>query len=151
MERLLKGRVLVLLACIVLGCVSCMNDGGSDWVGKWQLREYQRPDGSVQKVDSIFYGFQKGSFLAYCMNENGAYSGFYGYYRLKDDEITIILWPDNTPGHEEEHKALVNSEGYKKFFNWGEDGERTFRVEELTNKKMRLNYEDTKYVFRKYD
>lgn len=150
MKRLLKGRILLLLVCVGLGVASCMNDGGSDWVGKWQLREYQYPDGRVQEVDSIFYGFQKGSFLAYCMNEQGYYESYYGYYKLKDDEISITLWPDNSPGYEEQHKSLVSSSSYKKFFNWGDDGERTFKVEELTNKKMRLNYEGIKYVFRKY-
>ena len=59
MKKLLNGTILLLLMCAVLGLASCMNDGGSDWVGKWQLREYQYPDGEVQKVDSIFYGFQK--------------------------------------------------------------------------------------------
>ena len=59
MKRLLNGTILLLLMCVALGLASCMNDGGSDWVGKWQLREYQYPDGKVQKVDSIFYGFQK--------------------------------------------------------------------------------------------
>ena len=140
----------MLLMCAVLGLASCMNDGGSDWVGKWQLREYQYPDGEVQKVDSIFYGFQKGSFLAYCMNESGSYESFYGYYKLKDDEISITLWPDNSSGNEAAHEELVNSASYKKFFGWGDTGERTFKVEELTNKKMRLNYEGMKYVFRKY-
>ncbi|WP_281695614.1 MULTISPECIES: lipocalin-like domain-containing protein [Bacteroidaceae] len=150
MKKLLNGTILLLLMCAVLGLASCMNDGGSDWVGKWQLREYQYPDGEVQKVDSIFYGFQKGSFLAYCMNESGSYESFYGYYKLKDDEISITLWPDNSSGNEAAHEELVNSASYKKFFGWGDTGERTFKVEELTNKKMRLNYEGTKYVFRKY-
>ena len=98
----------------------------------------------------IFYGFQKGSFLAYCMNESGNYESFYGYYKLKDDEISITLWPDNSSGNETAHEELVNSASYKKFFGWGDTGERTFKVEELTNKKMRLNYEGMKYVFRKY-
>ena len=53
MKRLLNGTILLLLMCVALGLASCMNDGGSDWVGKWQLREYQYPDGKVQKVDSI--------------------------------------------------------------------------------------------------
>nr|WP_302829006.1 lipocalin-like domain-containing protein [uncultured Bacteroides sp.] len=150
MKRLFGGKILLILACVLLGCVSCMNDGGSDWVGQWQLREYQYPDGTVQKVDSIFYGFQKGSFLTYCMNEHGNYESYYGYYKLKDDEISITLWPDNSSGNEEAHNNLVNSASYKKFFNWGEEGERTFKVEELTNKKMRLNYQGIKYVFRKY-
>ena len=136
MKKLLNGTILLLLMCAVLGLASCMNDGGSDWVGKWQLREYQYPDGEVQKVDS--------------MNESGNYESFYGYYKLKDDEISITLWPDNSSGNEAAHEELVNSASYKKFFGWGDTGERTFKVEELTNKKMRLNYEGTKYVFRKY-
>ena len=57
---------------------------------------------------------------------------------------------DNSSGNEAAHEELVNSASYKKFFGWGDTGERTFKVEELTNKKMRLNYEGTKYVFRKY-
>ena len=113
MKKLLNGTILLLLMCAVLGLASCMNDGGSDWVGKWQLREYQYPDGEVQKVDSIFYGFQKGSFLAYCMNESGNYESFYGYYKLKDDEISITLWPDNSSGNEAAHEELVNSASYK--------------------------------------
>ena len=43
MKKLLNGTILLLLMCAVLGLASCMNDGGSDWVGKWQLREYQYP------------------------------------------------------------------------------------------------------------
>lgn len=148
MKKLLDGRILLVLVCVMLAFASCMNDGGSDWVGKWQLRECQYPDGTVQKVDSIFYGFQKGSFLSYCMNEDGNYSSYYGYYKLNEDEISITLWPDSS--QEAEHENLVNSASYKKFFNWGETGERTFKVEELTNKKLRLNYEGIKYVFRKY-
>ena len=58
--------------------------------------------------------------------------------------------PDNSSGNESVHEELVNSDSYKKFFGWGDSGERTFKVEELTNKKMRLDYEGTKYVFRKY-
>ena len=38
MKRLLNGTILLLLMCVALGLASCMNDGGSDWVGKWQLR-----------------------------------------------------------------------------------------------------------------
>ena len=91
-----------------------------------------------------------GSFLAHCMNESGSYESFYGYYKLKDDEISITLWPDNSSGNESVHEELVNSDSYKKFFGWGDSGERTFKVEELTNNKMRLDYEGTKYVFRKY-
>ena len=34
---------------------------------KWQLRQYQYADGTSEKVDSVFYNFQKGSFSAICL------------------------------------------------------------------------------------
>lgn len=142
--------LLLFLITVVSGWTSCMNDGGWNWVGKWQLREYRYPDGRIQKVDSIFYGFQKGSFLAHCMHESGNYESFYGYYKLNADEICITLWPDNSPGNEKEHEELINSGGYKKFFGWGDAGERTFLVEELNGKKMTLSHQGVRYVFRKY-
>ena len=33
MKKLLNGTILLLLMCAVSGLTSCMNDGGSDWVG----------------------------------------------------------------------------------------------------------------------
>lgn len=150
MRNLLNGKVLFILLCTTWGLVSCMNDGSSDWVGKWQLRECQYADGTVQQVDSIFYGFQKGSFLALCMNESGGYESYYGYYTTENDEITITLWPDAREGYETAHEELIGSASYKKFFDWGDTGSRTFTVEELSGKKMQLNYSGTKYVFRKY-
>ena len=128
------GIGLLLLPC----CVSCMNGGDSPWVGRWQLREYRYPDGTVQRVDSVFYGFQKGSFIALYMNEGGGYRPMYGYYEEADDSMTIHLWePD------------VNDSAYWKWFGW-ENGTRSFRVLDLGSKNMRLDYKDTVYVFRSY-
>lgn len=138
MKGLNRWMNALLLAVLAACGVSCMNGGDSPWVGKWQLREYQYPDGRTAKVDSVFYGFQKGSFLTYYMGENGSYRSMYGYYEEGDSEITINLWGPN-----------VNDPTYKKWFDW-EDGIRTFKVEELTSKKIRLNYNDTIYVFRNY-
>ncbi len=148
MKSILKKGIIGCALALLLGLASCMNDDGTGWTGKWQLREYEYADGSVQQVDSIFYGFQKGTFLALCMNTSGQYETYYGYYGTEDDEITIVLWPDTT--QESGHQSLVNSSSYKKFFDWGDSGERTFEVEELTNKKMRLSHDSVTYVFRKY-
>ncbi len=148
MRLWLKKGAFGLLAALMLAVTSCMNDDGTSWTGKWQLREYEYADGSLQQVDSIFYGFQKGTFLALCMNTSGQYETYYGYYGTDEDEITITLWPDST--QESGHRSLVTSSSYKKFFDWGDGGERTFQVEELSNKKMRLVHDSVTYVFRKY-
>lgn len=135
----LKIGIKILSLCVaMLGFISCMNGGDSPWVGKWQLREYQYPDGKVAKVDSVFYGFQKGSFLTYYMGVDGNYRSMYGYYEEGNEEITINLW-----------QPAAGDPTYRKWFGW-EDGVRTFKVEELTSKRIRLNYHDTIYVFRNY-
>ncbi len=128
------GMGLLFLLC----CVSCMNGGDSPWVGRWQLREYQYPDGKVQRVDSVFYGFQKGSFIALYMNAAGTYENMYGYYEEGNDSLTIHLWKPN-----------VDNSAYQKWFGW-QDATRSFRVMDLTSKSMRLDYRDTVYVFRSY-
>lgn len=63
---------IVLVACIL---TACMN-GGGDLAGKWQLRQYQYADGTSEKVDSVFYNFQKGSFSAICLLKDGGVTTF---------------------------------------------------------------------------
>lgn len=60
MKLHLKYLWIVLVTCTL---TACMN-GGGDLAGKWQLRQYQYADGTSEKVDSVFYNFQKGSFSA---------------------------------------------------------------------------------------
>ena len=55
MKLHLKYLWIVLMACTL---TACMN-GGGDLAGKWQLRQYQYADGTSEKVDSVFYNFQK--------------------------------------------------------------------------------------------
>ena len=67
MKLHLKYLWIVLVACTL---TACMN-GGGDLAGKWQLRQYQYADGTSEKVDSVFYNFQKGSFSAICLLKDG--------------------------------------------------------------------------------
>lgn len=130
----LKYLLIVLMACTM---TACMN-GGGDLAGKWQLRQYQYADGTSEKVDSVFYNFQKGSFSVTCLLNSGGYDTFFGNYSLKGDEISIILLPE--------------SEGrgnYDTYIGWP-GGKRTFKVEDLSFSSLRLEFEGTKSVFRKY-
>lgn len=138
MEKDLKAWAKCLW--IVLGIctlTSCMN-GGCDLAGKWQLRQYRYADGTAQKVDSVFYNFQKGSFSVMCLLKDGGLTTFFGNYSLKGDEISINLLPES-----------VNDENYDVYIGWSE-GKRIFKVEDLSYSALRLEYEGTKSVFRKY-
>ena len=91
--RIQKKKIFLIIGLIALILVACSNTDG-DLDNKWQLRQYQYADGSVERQDSIFYNFQKGSFSAICLLKNGGYQTFFGNYSLKGDKISIILLPE---------------------------------------------------------
>lgn len=93
---------------------------------------------SIERQDSIFYNFQKGSFSAICLLKNGSYQTFFGNYSLKGDKISIILLPQS-----------MEDENYSFYMGW-ENGERTFTMEELTSSSLHLEYEGVRYIFRRY-
>ena len=134
MREFNKIRWIVLVACTL---TACMN-GGGDLAGKWQLRQYQYADGTSEKVDSVFYNFQKGSFSAICLLKDGGVTTFFGNYSLKGDKISIILLPQS-----------MEDENYSFYMGW-ENGERTFTMEELTSSSLHLEYEGVRYIFRRY-
>lgn len=135
MKKWLNLLGLLLLFCSTLA--SCSGDDEDKLTAKWQLRTYEFADGMVQKVDSVFYNFQKGSFSAICLLPDGGNQTFFGNYSLQDDKISIILLP--------EYKGEI----YDKYMGW-EDNERTFRIDELSSSTLRLDYEGIISVFRKY-
>jgi hypothetical protein len=120
----------------IITVVSCTDDE-FQLTSKWQLREYKHADGGVTEVDSIFYNFQKGSFLAICMDEKATYHHFHGTYLLGKEELFITIYD-------------TRDSYYNKFFGEWTDANRIFQIEELSSSKMRLNYEGTASVFRKY-
>ena len=121
-----KRKIFLIIGLIVLVLAACSNVDG-DLDDKWQLRQYQYADGSIERQDSIFYNFQKGS-----------YQTFFGNYSLKGDKISIILLPQS-----------MEDENYSFYMGW-ENGERTFTMEELTSSSLHLEYEGVRYIFRRY-
>lgn len=67
------------LDCIGDLYLDCLYEWWGDLAGKWQLRQYQYADGTSEKVDSVFYNFQKGSFSAICLLKDG---GDYVFWKL---------------------------------------------------------------------
>lgn len=132
-----KRKIFLIIGLIVLVLAACNNVDG-DLDDKWQLRQYQYADGSIERQDSIFYNFQKGSFSAICLLKNGSYQTFFGNYSLKGDKISIILLPQS-----------MEDENYSFYMGW-ENGERTFTMEELTSSSLHLEYEGVRYIFRRY-
>ena len=132
-----KRKIFLIIGLIVLVLAACSTVAG-DLDAKWTSRQYQYADGSIERQDSIFYNFQKGSFSAICLLKNGSYQTFFGNYSLKGDKISIILLPQS-----------MEDENYSFYMGW-ENGERTFTMEELTSSSLHLEYEGVRYIFRRY-
>ena len=135
--KIRKRKIFLIIGLVMLVLAACSNVDG-DLENKWQLRQYQYADGSIERQDSIFYNFQKGSFSAICLLKNGSYQTFFGNYSLKGDKISIILLPES-----------VEYENYAFYMGW-ENGERTFTIEELSSSSLRLEHEGVRSIFRKY-
>ena len=135
--KIRKRKIFLIIGLVMLVLAACSNVDG-DLDNKWQLRQYQYADGSIERQDSIFYNFQKGSFSAICLLKNGSYQKFFGNYSLKGDKISIILLPES-----------VEYENYAFYIGW-ENGERTFTIEELSSSSLRLEHEGVRSIFRKY-
>ena len=135
--KIRKRKIFLIIGLVMLVLAACSNVDG-DLDNKWQLRQYQYADGSIERQDSIFYNFQKGSFSAICLLRNGSYQTFFGNYSLKGDKISIILLPES-----------VEYENYALYMGW-ENGKRTFTIEELNSSSLRLEYEGVRSIFRKY-
>ena len=134
---MMKKWLYLLCLPLLLSVVASCSDDEDKLTGKWQLRQYELPDGTVQKEDSVFYNFQKGSFSAICLLEGKTYHTFFGLYSLQDDKIYIILRPEE------------NIDLCKQYLQWDELG-RTFQIEELSSSTLQLRSEDIVSVFRKY-
>ena len=135
--KIRKRKIFLIIGLVMLVLAACSNVDG-DLDNKWQLRQYQYADGSIERQDSIFYNFQKGSFSAICLLKNGSYQTFFGNYSLKGDKISIILLPES-----------VEYENCAFYMGW-ENGERTFTIEELSSSSLRLEHEGVRSIFRKY-
>ena len=132
-------RLMTLLSFVFvfLFLIACDNDTEKRIEGKWQLKFNELSNGDIEKVDSVFYNFQKESFSAICLLNNGQYESFFGNYTLKENKISINLLP--------EYEGVL----YNKYFGWN-NWQREFTIDKLNSTIMQLNFQGNIANFRKY-
>jgi len=123
---------------LLITLVSSCSDEESRLENKWQLQQYEKADGTVQREDSVFYNFMKDSFSAICVLSDGSYTTIFGNYSFNGTELVITVLPESTSGPV-----------YERYLNW-KDGSRIFKVDELSSSVLQLNFNGEKSIFRKY-
>jgi len=124
--------------------MACEPSHNDDIDGKWQLREVVNEDGSVNRVDTVWYNFQTSLFMyqyydAYDKEGEGDYHHSYGYKTREGDtnmELELITY--GTP---------VDSFLLKT--DWA-TAKRSFVIEDHSKNKLVLKSEGKQYNFHKF-
>lgn len=128
---------LLLAVAIVFALYSCNKSDDQQLRGKWQLRTVLETDSigeneTVSQIDTIFYNFDNHIFFL----QTGG--GLMGYYEMRNDSICIEIVDD-----------VYKDPNYLNMFGWNSP-RRNFRIEELTNNRLRLKETNRELVFRKF-
>ena len=127
-------RNLIIAVCALLFVSSCSKDERDKLYGKWQMQEIDT-NGTVEKVDTIYYNFQHGLFQYQIHNENT------GIGRTSDGFNEVI-------GENQIELEILN-EGLLPYTDWTAT-KRVFTIDEVTSKRLVLTSGDKTYTFRNF-
>lgn len=130
--------ILLLVALLF----SCEPDQKDDLEGKWQLLEVTARDGTVTRVDTVWYNIQNTLFMYQyydAADEVKPYRYIYGYKSWRSEKEMAI---------ELENYPLAITEFLPKT-DWS-SGNRLFEVIAVSGNKLILESEEKRYLFRKF-
>jgi hypothetical protein len=123
------------LSLCLAGLVACSEDIDDKLDGKWQIQQIEA-DGTVQKIDTIFYNFQTSLFQYQLYDaRTNTYPNRYGFKTIKGDKELLL--------------QLETSDDFLKQTDWTSN-ERIFTIEKVTGKELILTGEGKRYTFRKF-
>ncbi|MDD2797536.1 MAG: lipocalin-like domain-containing protein [Bacteroidales bacterium] len=117
---------------------SCSDNYNSDLRGKWQLRSIET-NGITKSVDSIFYNFDNLVFVMQNITHKTSVVSVFGTFQQDQDSLTIGF-PDSKYGSRDK---LWN------YFQWA-DSIQTFKIIDLSHKRLCLKNKVSTLSFRKY-
>jgi hypothetical protein len=135
--KIVKKIISQLVALLLLA--SCTSEISDRLDGKWQLQQVEN-DGKTQEVDTIYYNFQSSLFMYQIYDASkDAFSHCYGFKVMETKNQAML--------------ELTNySIAISKFLpltDWDAPSRR-FTVEEVTDKRLIMTSNNTRYTFRKF-
>lgn len=139
MQAVIKKIFLSFLIIFSILLVSCGEDFRESGIeGRWQLQEIRDSEGTVERVDTVFYSFKKNVFEYLKLTTPVEYYHIFGNYRIEGQSLNITIAEDSA-----EPKDCENC------FDW-EAPEKNFRIKEHTSSRLELESGGMTYFFRKY-
>ena len=128
-------------AIAALLCTACSKDTTADRLkGKWQLQTVEA-EGGRHRVDTVWYNFQSESLFMYQIYQPAARRYVYTYgYKTQPDDRTLRLQLAN---------YTIKVKDFLPLTDWP-SGVRTFRVEHVDGRQLRLESDGRRYMFRRY-
>lgn len=145
----MKHFIYIVITVIVATLTSCMHNGGDIGYlfGQWRLEQVEYND-VAQECDTVFFSFQSNLFqIRKIVYNSYDYSVFMGLYEHQDDFIKFNIYNYNskeilTPEYEQATLVDLASLHIDTVVP-------IFKVIELDNKYMTLEYNDYYYYFKK--
>jgi hypothetical protein len=131
----------VIFFIFLLVAVACTEENTLSFNGFWQLKTVENTDGTIQKIDTVFLGFQSRTlFSCTVLRENYRQSSYvppsYGYITfVSEDSISLKLADGQDP--------------YSQFKDFWHTTEIGFYINSLTTNKLILSNENGTYNFEK--
>lgn len=134
-------RIKTALVALVLGlaCGGCDNSLEQKLEGKWQLKEVRRPEGLVERVDTVWYNFQTSLFeYQLYVPALDSMRNLYGYKTLLGTdslELELISYFNTT-------------QNFLPLTDWSAP-KRLFRIVEQRGNRLVLESDGKEYHFKK--
>ena len=134
-------RIKTALVALVLGlaCGGCDNSLEQTLEGKWQLKEVKRPEGLVERVDTVWYNFQTSLFeYQLYVPALDSMRNLYGYKTLLGTdslELELISYFNTT-------------QNFLPLTDWSAP-KRLFRIVEQRGNRLVLESDGNEYHFKK--
>ena len=134
-------RIKTALVALVLGlaCGGCDNSLEQKLEGKWQLKEVRRPEGLVERVDTVWYNFQTSLFeYQLYVPALDSMRNLYGYKTLRGTdslELELISYFNTT-------------QNFLPLTDWSAP-KRLFRIVEQRGNRLVLESDGKEYHFKK--
>lgn len=134
-------RIKTALVALALGlaCGGCDNSLEQKLEGKWQLKEVRRPEGQVERVDTVWYNFQTSLFeYQLYVPALDSMRNLYGYKTLLGAdslELELISYFNTT-------------QNFLPLTDWSAP-KRLFRIVEQRGNRLVLESDGKEYHFKK--
>lgn len=139
MQTIIRKIPVLLFAAFTFLFISCGEDFKESGIeGRWQLQETRNQEGTVVRVDTVFYSFKKDVFEYLKLTTPYEYYHIFGNYKVEGQSLQISIAEDSD-----------EPKGCESCFDWGST-QKNFLIKNHSSSRLELESEGVTYFLRKH-